>query len=205
MLRAVAWPHFVSHKSAGMQRRKHCELLPQALTIAVPACAETRRELLAQPVNTVVVVQKSNHAPRSGRPLSHGLLPRHTHTGRCLDSFLLNQATAVSWRSKSGMSGDCCEASSPQYNLKPAAFAAALYALTALPRELKRPVPRSVKRVRGSRASGPSMLSVGDTTPGSSPRRPHPGGHQITADLYRSYRDHHNRVIPRGRASCTSD
>ena len=79
MLRAVAWPHFVSHKSAGMQRRKHCELLPQALTIAVPACAETRRELLAQPVNTVVVVQKSNHAPRSGRPLSHGLLPRHTH------------------------------------------------------------------------------------------------------------------------------
>ena len=49
MLRAVAWPHFVSHKSAGMQRWKHCELLPQALTIAVPACAETRRELLAQP------------------------------------------------------------------------------------------------------------------------------------------------------------
>ena len=79
MLRAVAWPHFVSHKSAGMQRWKHCELLPQALTIAVPACAETRRELLAQPVNTVIVVQKSNHLPRSGCPLSHGLLPRHTH------------------------------------------------------------------------------------------------------------------------------
>ena len=75
MLRAVAWPHFVSHS---MQRWKHCELLPQALTIAVPACAETRRELLAQPVNTVIVVQKSNHLPRSGCPLSHGLLPRHT-------------------------------------------------------------------------------------------------------------------------------